>query len=204
MRVATLCLICLLFVASNQLLAQKTIDRKKIKTIPRDYIDYYITDKRLNRFVGTWVYDGGSGNKFVIDIEKLEHYNMKEVYKVDMTMETGRARYAYVADSTKSFQWQDECFFITANTRSKRELGFVITDALSGQVYTGRLVISRKDWNQATLKLGHIGGLGIRGPDGKKLSEKPKNGVQYPNGVINLRDRVFRKVDGISLTELEK
>ncbi len=171
---------------------QEQVERKKIKGPVTNYLGYYISDARIENFLGTWQWKEDD-KLFKIALEKVERFYMKPKFKLDLTIDMVRAKYSYhEGKSTPDRPWEDFLFIELGTTDDKHTLSFVVQDEHDDHMYTGIFSLDKKNRNHATLKFYQQEKHNIDYP-GKPKPEK-KEGVKIPGGVKSLEGKVLKRI----------
>jgi hypothetical protein len=172
--------------------AQEKIERKAFEKANLNFKGYYITDARLDKFVGTWQWQE-NGKTFTLLLEKIEEYHTKPIFKFDMIVDMIQGKYHYSENGhIANITWNDFLFINLGLTKSENELGFVVRDESDQFLYGGSFIIDKENGDMATLKFYQQEKHFIDWP-GKPPVEK-EEGVEIPGGVKSLEGKVLTRV----------
>ena len=173
--------------------AQKQIEKKDLTDAPAYYQGSYITDSRLDKFVGLWKWE--EGNKvFQLSLEKIKKFDLQKDYKQNLLMDIIQGKYFFNEDQNKPNPVFDDYLFIAfGTTRAEYELGFVLRDEFNDWVYSGTMELDPDNPNRAYFKFHPMEKVNIY-VDGKPIAKKEK-GVKIPGGILKLEGKPLIRID---------
>lgn len=173
--------------------AQKQIEKKDLTDAPAYYQGSYITDSRLDKFVGLWKWEEGN-EVFQLSLEKIKKFDLQKDYKQNLLMDIIQGKYFFNEDQNKPNPVFDDYLFIDfGTTRAEYALGFVLRDELNDWVYSGTMEIDPDNPNKAYFRFEPMEKMTIVHKD--QPIAKKERGVKIPGGLLKLEGKPLIRID---------
>ena len=175
--------------------AQQQIERKDFKygEAPANYLGWYISDSRLDKFIGLWKWEEGN-EVFMLSLEKIEKFDMQKEYKLSLIMDIIQGKYFFKENGqTPNPEWDDYLFMKIGTTDNEYTLGFVLRDEYNDWIYSGTMKLDADNPNRAYFKFHPMEKVNIY-VDGEPIAKK-ENGVKIPGGVLRLEGKPITRVN---------